>query len=134
MAGQAASFAFKTDTYAWETAANTLSWDKTCTSYPGDDDKATISFTGGFTFTIGGIAYGKVQVLSNGVLQFVASDSGFQRSYTNSALPAGKPTSASGCSSCNAPAGAKASFIFSPRKSFAMPAPGRRCSSARCCR
>ena len=95
-AAQAATYTFRSDSYAWESAATAIStWDRTCTSYPGDDDKATITFTGGFTFTFGGTAYGSVRVLTNGGLQF-GSDTGFFRTYTNTALPAGTAGSSSG--------------------------------------
>ena len=90
LAVQAATYAFSSDTYALETAANTVTWDQTCTSYPRDDDKATVNFTGGFTFTFAGVAYPSVRILSNGGLQFGA-DTGFFRTYTNTALPAGVP-------------------------------------------
>ena len=97
---QAATYSFKTGSFGWESASNVITWDRTCTSYPNDDDKATVRFTEGFTFALGGVAYSQVQVLSNGVLQFVASDNGFQRSYTNTRLPAGKPVAGStGCAS-----------------------------------
>ncbi|GAB4042955.1 MAG: hypothetical protein Fur0014_15370 [Rubrivivax sp.] len=96
LAGQAATYTFKSDTYAWETAANPITWDRKCTGYPGDDDQATIAFTGGFTFTFAGVAYSSVRVLSNGALQFGA-DTGFFRNYTNTALPAGNATARAGC-------------------------------------
>ncbi|HEY8880981.1 MAG TPA: LamG domain-containing protein, partial [Roseateles sp.] len=92
----AASYTFRSDSFAWETAANTITWDKTCTNYPGDDDKATITFTGGFKFTFAGTAYASVRVLTNGGLQF-GNDTGFFRTYTNTALPAGTAGSQSGC-------------------------------------
>ena len=98
LAQAASSYTFRSDSYAWETAANSITtWDKTCTSYPGDDDKATITLTGGFKFTFAGTAYTSVRVLTNGGLQF-GSDSGFFRTYTNTALPAGTAgSSSSGC-------------------------------------
>ena len=98
LARAASSYTFRSDSYAWETTANAIStWDKTCTSYPGDDDKATITFTGGFKFTFAGTAYTSVRVLTNGGLQF-GTDTGFFRTYTNTALPAGTPAgSSSGC-------------------------------------
>lgn len=98
VASAASSYTFRSDSYAWETAANAIStWDKTCTGYPGDDDKATITFTGTFKFTFAGTAYTSVRVLTNGGLQF-GTDTGFFRSYTNTALPAGTPVpSNSGC-------------------------------------
>ena len=95
-AAQAATYAFRSDSYAWETAANAISWDRSCTGYPGDDDKATVTFTGGFTFTFAGTAYSSVRVLSNGMLQFGA-DTGFFRNYSNTAMPAGTATARSGC-------------------------------------
>lgn len=96
---QAATYAFKTGSFIWESASNVIAWDRSCTSYPDDDDKATVNFTGGFTFSLGGVAYSSVQVLSNGVLQFVGGDNGFHRSYTNTTLPAGRPATRSGCAS-----------------------------------
>ncbi|KQV46255.1 hypothetical protein ASC95_27015 [Pelomonas sp. Root1217] len=92
----ASSYTFRSDSYAWETAANTLAWDRSCTSYPGDDDKATITFTGGFKFTFAGTAYTAVRVLTNGGLQF-GTDTGFFRTYTNTALPASTADTQSGC-------------------------------------
>lgn len=94
----AATYTFRSDSYAWESAANAIAtWDRTCTSYPGDDDKATITFTGGFTFTFAGTAYNSVRVLTNGGLQF-GTDTGFFRTYTNTALPAGTAgASSAGC-------------------------------------
>lgn len=93
----AATYSFRTDSFAWETASTALSWDRRCTSYPSDDDQATISFSGGFQFRFGGTAYSSVRVLANGALQFGA-DTGFMRTYVNTALPAGTPRgSSSGC-------------------------------------
>jgi len=83
----AASYTYRSDSYNWESATNAVAWDRTCTSYPGDDDKATLAFTGGFTFTFAGIKYSSVRVLSNGGLQF-GTDSGFFRTYGNTNLPA----------------------------------------------
>ncbi|MDR7332500.1 DUF6701 domain-containing protein [Roseateles asaccharophilus] len=93
---QAASYTFRSDSYAWESAANAITWDRACTSYPGDDDKATITFSGSFKFNFAGTNYTSVRVLANGGLQFGA-DNGFFRSYTNTAMPAGTPAAASGC-------------------------------------
>lgn len=93
---QAATYSYRSDSFSWESAANAVSWDKSCTGYPGDDDKATLAFTGGFTFTFAGTAYASVRVLSNGMLQFGA-DSGFFRTYTNTNLPAGAAGAQSGC-------------------------------------
>ncbi len=93
----AATYSFRTDTYAWESASTAISWNGSCTDYPGDDDKATISFSGGFTFSFAGTAYSSVRVLSNGMLQFGA-DTGLFRNYVNEPLPAG--TADSGASGC----------------------------------
>lgn len=95
-AAHAATYTFRSDSFAWETAANTISWNRTCTGYAGDDDQATITFTGGFSFTFAGTAYSSVRVLTNGSLQFGA-DTGFFRTYTNTTLPAGTAGSRSGC-------------------------------------
>jgi MSHA biogenesis protein MshQ len=95
-AAHAATYTFRSDSFLWENAANTVVWDKTCTGFPGDDDKATINFSGGFTFTFGGSAYASVRVLANGVLQFGA-DTGFFREYNNTTLPAGTAAAQAGC-------------------------------------
>lgn len=93
---QASTYAFRSDTYAWESTANTItSWDGTCTNYPIDDDKVTLNFSGGFTFTFAGTAYSSVRVLSNGMLQF-GTDNGFHRTYTNTTLPAAAPSNVGG--------------------------------------
>ncbi|MEO5687421.1 MAG: LamG domain-containing protein [Burkholderiaceae bacterium] len=96
MPADAATYAFRSDSFSWETAANAVTWDKTCTSYPSDDDKATVNLTGGFTFTYAGTAYSSVRILANGILQFGA-DTGFFRNYSNSNLPAGSALAYSGC-------------------------------------
>ncbi|MED5620373.1 LamG domain-containing protein [Ideonella sp. BN130291] len=93
---QAATYSFRSDAYAWETATTQVTWDTSCTQYPGDDDKATIAFTGGFTFTFAGTAYNSVRVLTNGLLQF-GSDTGLFRDYTNDAMPIGTAPTRSGC-------------------------------------
>lgn len=94
---RAATYTFKSDTYAWETAANAITWDRACTDYRGDDDKATINLTGGFTFTFAGTAYSSVRVLTNGMLQFGA-DTGIFRTFANTDLPVGNaPGNAAGC-------------------------------------
>lgn len=94
---QAATYTFRTDTFAWETAANTVAWDRTsCTSYPGDDDQATITLTGGFQFSFAGTAYSSLRVLANGVLQFGA-DAGFMRTYSNTNLPIASASGSTGC-------------------------------------
>lgn len=92
----ATTYTFRSGSYSWETSANALTWDRSCTGYPGDDDQATVTFTGGFTFPFAGVGYGSVRVLANGALQFGA-DTGFMRTYTNTALPAGRAGSRSGC-------------------------------------
>ncbi len=92
----AATYTFRTDSYAWETASTAITWDNTCTDYKNDDDKATISFTGGFKFTFAGTAYSSVRVLTNGGLQF-GSDTGFFRDFTNTNLPAAATAARSGC-------------------------------------
>lgn len=92
---QAATYTFRTDTYAWETAANAMVWDKKCTSYPVDDDQGTLTLTGGFSFPFAGTSYSSLRVLSNGVLQFGA-DAGFIRTYANSNLPAGTTAALNG--------------------------------------
>jgi MSHA biogenesis protein MshQ len=89
----ASTYAFRSDTYSWESTANTIAstdWDGSCTDYPVDDDQTTLNFTGGFTFTFAGTAYSSVRVLSNGMLQF-GTDDGFQRTYINTAMPAAAP-------------------------------------------
>ncbi|MEK8029503.1 DUF6701 domain-containing protein [Ideonella sp. DXS29W] len=92
----AATYTFKSDTYSWESTLNTIAWDRLCTQYPGDDDQATITFTGGFTFKFAGTTYSSVRVLANGALQFGA-DTGFMRTYTNTNLPAGTAGGYTGC-------------------------------------
>jgi MSHA biogenesis protein MshQ len=92
----AVTYSFRSDSFAWETAANVVTWNKACTSYPNDDDEATITLTGGFTFTFGGTAYGALRVLSNGMLQFGA-DTGFFRNYANTNLPAGNASTYTRC-------------------------------------
>jgi MSHA biogenesis protein MshQ len=94
---QATTYTFRSDSFSWETAANVVAWDKTCTGFPGDDDKATVNFTGGFTFPYAGTAYSSVRILSNGMLQFGA-DTGFFRNYANANLPSGNATAiGNGC-------------------------------------
>lgn len=93
---QAATYTYRSDAFHWETAAHVITWDRTCTGYRGDDDKATVNFTGGFTFPFAGTSYGSMRVLANGIVQFGA-DTGFHRNYVTSNLPAGNSTSYSGC-------------------------------------
>lgn len=92
----AATYNYRSDSFAWETAANAVSWDRSCTGYPGDDDKATVTLTGGFQFRFAGTNYTSVRILANGMLQFGA-DTGFHRNYTNTTLPAGNASAQSGC-------------------------------------
>jgi len=92
----AATYAFRSDSFSWETAANVVTWDKTCTDYPNDDDKATVNLSGGFKFTYAGTAYASVRILSNGMLQF-GTDTGFFRNYTTSNLPSGSADTQPGC-------------------------------------
>ncbi|MFZ2986449.1 MAG: LamG domain-containing protein, partial [Ideonella sp.] len=92
----AASYTFRSETFNWETSSNPLNWDRSCTSYPGDDDQASIALTGGFAFPFDGVSYNTVRVLSNGMLQF-GTATGFHRNYTNTTLPA---ASGPGYSSC----------------------------------
>lgn len=95
-AALAQTYTYRSDSYLWETASTVVSWDRSCTAYPGDDDQATLTFTGGFVFPFAGTNYGSVRVLSNGVLQFGA-DTGFFRNFANTNLPAGAATVQSGC-------------------------------------
>lgn len=95
----AATYTFRGDTYQWESAANVVSWDNTCTGFPSDDDKATIALTGGFKFKFAGTDYTSVRVLSNGGLQFGA-DTGFAPNYANTPLPvADSPSTTPDCAS-----------------------------------
>jgi len=99
---QAATYSYRSDSFAWETAANTInSWDGgSCTGYPGDDDRVTLNLTGGFVFRFAGVDYSSVRVLANGMLQF-GSDTGFYRNFNNSTLPAGPATARSGCTAAD---------------------------------
>jgi MSHA biogenesis protein MshQ len=93
---QAGTYAPRSDTYAWESAANAVTWAQSCTLNPIDDDQATINFTSGFKFKLAGTNYSSVRILSNGMLQF-GTDTGFMRNYTNATLPAGNAVAQSGC-------------------------------------
>ena len=95
---QAGTYAPRSDTYTWESTANAVTWAGACTSYPVDDDQASISFTGGFKFKLGPTNYSSVRILSNGMLQF-GTDNGLFRTFTNTTLPAGSVPAASGCTS-----------------------------------
>lgn len=94
----AGTYAPRSDTYAWETTANAVTWARACTTYPVDDDQASISFTGGFRFRLAGTNYTSVRILSNGMLQF-GTDNGQFRIFTNTTLPAGAVPARSGCTS-----------------------------------
>jgi MSHA biogenesis protein MshQ len=83
---QAATYAFQSDSFAWETAANAVIWEQNNTAYPRDDDKKVVNFSGGFTFKFGEVSYNAVRIHSNGALQFGA-DSAFHKVYTNTNLP-----------------------------------------------
>jgi len=96
LSAHAATYAFRSDTYSWETAANEITWDGTCTSWSNSEDKATINFTGGFKFTFGGVAYSSVRVLTNGALQFGA-ETGLYRQYPMTTLPAGNAPAEGTC-------------------------------------
>ncbi len=91
----AATYSYRSDSYAWESATQPITWTGGCTSYAGDDDRATITFRDGFKFPFAGTDQPSVRVLTNGGLQFGA-DTGFFRSYSNTAMPIGKPGSAGG--------------------------------------
>lgn len=97
----AATYTFRTDSFSWETAANPVTWDKTCTLYPNNEDKATVDLTGGFTFPFAGTAYGSVRILSNGMLQFGA-DTGYFRSGISHELPAPPAPGYPGCTAGDA--------------------------------
>ncbi|WP_293999859.1 LamG domain-containing protein [Sphaerotilus sp.] len=95
---QAGTYTSRSDTYAWESAANAVTWAQSCSGNPVDDDQASIAFTGGFTFKLGSTTYSSVRILSNGMLQF-GTDNGFFRVYTNTTLPAGSVAARTGCTS-----------------------------------
>ncbi len=63
---------------------STVSWDRTDTSYPDDDDKVLVNI--GFPFTFKDTVYTQVRILTNGVLHF-GDDQRFHREYTNASLP-----------------------------------------------
>ncbi|WP_338414464.1 LamG domain-containing protein [uncultured Sphaerotilus sp.] len=94
----AGTYAPRSDTYAWESTANAVTWSRACTDYPVDDDQMSVSFTGGFTFRLAGINYTSVRILSNGMLQF-GTDNGLFRIFTNTTLPTGAVPSRSRCTS-----------------------------------
>lgn len=66
---------------------NTVSWDRTDTSYPDDDDKVLVNI--GFPFTFKDVAYNQVRILTNGILHF-GLDQRFHRDYRNDSLPTGE--------------------------------------------
>lgn len=93
---QAATYAYRSDTFAYDIPSGTatsVAWHASgaspaCTTYPnGDDDWADIAFPSGFTFTFAGVSYSSVRVYSNGMLAFPTDVSGFHRDYTPQALP-----------------------------------------------
>ena len=92
----AATYTYRSDAYAWESAATQVTWDRACTNYAGDDDKATLSLSGGFKIPFAGKSYSSVIVHSNGAVQFGA-DTGFHRAYDNTALPADPVSGNSSC-------------------------------------
>ncbi|GAB58314.1 LamG domain-containing protein [Rheinheimera nanhaiensis] len=92
---EAATYAFRTTAYNWETTDINVVWDQTQTAYPRDDDKQVVNL--GFTFNFAGVNYTQVRIHANGVLQFGA-DTQFHRQFTNTNLPVTvAPPSCSGC-------------------------------------
>lgn len=101
---QAGTYAPRSDLYAWESAANTVTWERLCTTNTVtqvDDDQATINFTGGFKFKLAGTSYSSVRIMSNGLLQF-GTDNGLFRVYPNTNMPVGNVPAISGCTSSGA--------------------------------
>lgn len=91
----AATYAFRSTSFAWETASNNIIWEQTQTGFPIDDDKRVLPI--GFTFRFAGVNYTQVRVHSNGVLQFGA-DTQFHRQFNNTDLPVTSiPPACSGC-------------------------------------
>ena len=66
------------------TTVNTVTWDRSDTNYPNDDDKVLVSI--GFPFTFKDVAYNQVRILTNGMLHF-GSDQRLHRTYNNASLP-----------------------------------------------
>ncbi|MHA6492114.1 DUF6701 domain-containing protein [Pseudomonas borbori] len=96
----AATYAFQSTSYAWESANTDVVWDQTQTAYPRDDDKQLINI--GFTFNFAGANYTQVRIHANGALQFGA-DTQFHRQFTNTDLPVDTaPPSCTGCTSGSA--------------------------------
>ncbi|MBX9754332.1 MAG: LamG domain-containing protein, partial [Pseudomonadaceae bacterium] len=92
---QAATYAFQSAAYSWETTNTNIVWDQTQTAFPQDDDKKVINI--GFTFNFAGVDYTQVRVHSNGALQFGA-DTQFHRQFTNTDLPVTTvPPACTGC-------------------------------------
>lgn len=92
---QAATYAFRSTAYNWETANTDVVWEQTQTAYPRDDDKQVVNL--GFTFNFAGVNYTQVRIHANGVLQFGA-DTQFHRQFTNTNLPVTvAPPTCSGC-------------------------------------
>jgi hypothetical protein len=92
---QAATYAFQSAAYKWETTNTNIVWDQTQTDFARDDDKRVINI--GFTFNFAGVNYTQVRVHSNGVLQFGA-DTQFHRQFANTDLPVTiAPPTCSGC-------------------------------------
>ena len=84
VAANAATYAFKTTVYSWETTNQNVIWDQSRTDYPRDDDKQVVNL--GFNFNFAGQNYNQVRIHANGVLQFGA-DTEFHRQYENTNLP-----------------------------------------------
>lgn len=84
VAANAATYAFKSTVYNWETTNQNVVWDQSRTSYPRDDDKQVVNL--GFNFNFAGQNYNQVRIHANGVLQFGA-DTEFHRQYENTNLP-----------------------------------------------
>lgn len=91
----AATYAFQSTSYAWESASTNIVWDQTQTRFPRDDDKQVINI--GFTFRFAGVNYTQVRVHANGALQFGA-DTQFHRQFNNTDLPVtSTPPACAGC-------------------------------------
>lgn len=95
-AAHAATYAYRSDTFAFDTptaSATSVAWHTSganpgCTQYPnGDDDWADITFPAGFSFIFNGTSYASARVYSNGILAFPPDVSGFHRNFTPIALP-----------------------------------------------
>ncbi|GGW48578.1 LamG domain-containing protein [Alishewanella tabrizica] len=93
----AATYAFRSTNYEWESANTDVIWDRTQTGFPADDDKQVVNL--GFTFNFGGVNYTQVRILANGSLQFGA-DTQFHRQFNNTNLPVN--TLPPSCTNCTA--------------------------------